>query len=100
MRLFVSGATDTLRRYRDSAHLGILLVPGAGNSLPSVLATGLPWAADNAAFSGFDPAAFCAFICPGAALVATANNQAVRPRQRHRTTRIERLRRCTCRKLR
>jgi hypothetical protein len=62
MRLLVSGATDTLRRYRDSPHLGVLLVPGAGNSVQSVLATGLPWAADNAAFTGFNPAAFCAML--------------------------------------
>jgi hypothetical protein len=62
MRLLVSGATTTIRRYQDSPHLGVLLVPGAGNSISSVLATGLPWTADNAAFSGFDPAAFCSLI--------------------------------------
>jgi Helix-turn-helix domain of transposase family ISL3/zinc-finger of transposase IS204/IS1001/IS1096/IS1165 len=62
MRLLVSGATDTLRRHQDSPHLGILVVPKAGNSLQTILSTGLPWAADNAAFTGFDPAAFCAML--------------------------------------
>lgn len=75
MRLLVSGATDTVRRHRASPHLGILLVPGAGNRIASVLATGLPWAADNAAFAGFDAAAFCALIAriaghPGCLFVA------------------------------
>src|SRR5688572_7510803 len=75
MRLLVSGATDTIRRHRDSPHLGVFLFPAAGNSMPAVLATGLPWAADNAAFSGFDPAAFCALIArlagqPGCVFVA------------------------------
>jgi transposase-like protein len=62
MRLLVSGATDTLRRYQDSPHLGVLLVPKAGNSLRSVLDMELPWAADNAAFTGFDAAAFCGML--------------------------------------
>src|SRR5262245_50471044 len=62
MHLLVSGASDTVRRHRDSPHLGILVVPGAGNSLASVSATGLPWAADNAAFSGFDAGAFCGML--------------------------------------
>jgi len=62
MRLLVSGATDTLRRHLDSPHLGVLLTPAAGNSVSSILATGLPWAADNAAFTGFDPGAFCGMI--------------------------------------
>jgi hypothetical protein len=62
MRLLVSGATDTLRRYGDSPHLGMLLVPKAGNSLRAVLDADMPWAADNAAFTGFDAAAFCAML--------------------------------------
>jgi hypothetical protein len=62
MRLFVSGATATLRRHPNSPYLGALVVPGAGNRLDSVLAAGLPWAADNAAFTGFEPAAFCAML--------------------------------------
>lgn len=55
MRLFVSGATATLRRHLDRDRLGLLLVPGAGNSPQTALSLGLPWAADNAAYSGFDP---------------------------------------------
>jgi hypothetical protein len=62
MRLLVSGATATLRRYPNSTRLGSLLVPGAGNSVHSALAAGLSWAADNAAFTGFDPGAFCGML--------------------------------------
>jgi hypothetical protein len=62
MRLLVSGATATLRRHPGSPYLGALVVPGAGNRLDPVLAAGQPWAADNAAFTGFDPAAFCAML--------------------------------------
>ncbi|WP_088255927.1 hypothetical protein [Fimbriiglobus ruber] len=62
MRLFVSGATATLRRHPGSPYLGALVVPAAGNRLDPVLAAGLPRAADNAAFTGFDPAAFCAML--------------------------------------
>src|SRR5947209_14133274 len=62
MRLLVSGATATLRRYANSGRLGSLLVPGAGNRVHAALTTGMPWAADNAAFSGFDPGAFCALL--------------------------------------
>src|ERR1700677_3930077 len=62
MRLFVSGATATIRRYSGSPYLGALVVPAAGNRLDPVLAAGTPWAADNAAFIGFDPGAFCAML--------------------------------------
>lgn len=62
MRLLVSGATATLRRHPDSPYLGTLVVPAARNRLDPVLASGLPWAADNAAFTGFDPAAFCRML--------------------------------------
>lgn len=54
--LLVSGATATLRRIRDP-HLGRLLRPGNGNRPDD-----LPWAADNGAFSGFDPRAFAALL--------------------------------------
>lgn len=54
--LLVSGATATMRRIRDP-RLGRLLRPGNGNSPDE-----LPWAADNGAFSGFDPVAFEAFL--------------------------------------
>jgi Helix-turn-helix domain of transposase family ISL3 len=62
MLLLVSGATATLRRHLGSPFLGHLLVPGAGNSMRDLHATGFPWAVDNAAFSGFDPAAFAALL--------------------------------------
>ena len=62
MLLLISGATATVRRHVESRRLGHLLTPASGNSLRSTLATGLPWAADNSAFVGFDPAAFCAML--------------------------------------
>lgn len=62
MRLLVSGATATIRKHPDNPYLGRLLVPAAGNSVRQCLATGLPWAADNGAFAGFDAAAFCVML--------------------------------------
>jgi hypothetical protein len=62
MRLFISGATATIRRHLDRDRLGLLLVPDAGNSPQVALSLGLPWAADNAAFSGFRPNAFCGLL--------------------------------------
>jgi hypothetical protein len=59
--LLVSGATRTLARL-DSPHLGHLLTPDNGNSVDSLLKTGLPIACDNSAFSGFDPARFCTML--------------------------------------
>ena len=50
----VSGATKTVRRYCNSPYLGHLLTPSNGNRIETLLETGLPWAADNAAFSGFN----------------------------------------------
>lgn len=38
--------------------LGHLLTPANRNGMAALLATYLPWAADNGAFAGFDPAAF------------------------------------------
>jgi hypothetical protein len=60
--LFISGATKTIRELPDKQHLGHLLVPADGNSMREVQATGLPFAADNGAFAGFDPAAFCRLL--------------------------------------
>jgi hypothetical protein len=75
MLLLVSGASATLRRYHAPHALGALLVPGAGNAVRPLAAAGLAWAADNAAFSGFDPGAFCALLgriagAPGCRFVA------------------------------
>ncbi len=54
MRLLISGATKSMERFAaDPAiapHVGHLWTPATGNSLDRVCGTGLPWAADNAAF--------------------------------------------------
>lgn len=56
MRLLVSGSTKSVRRHSQRwPHIvGHLLSPVSWNSIESILQSGLPWAADNAAFSGFD----------------------------------------------
>lgn len=60
MRILVSGSTKVVAalagQYPD--HLGILLTPSNGNSVASVLRTGLPWGVDNGAYSGLDVCAF------------------------------------------
>lgn len=64
MKVFVSGATKTLRRlaneYKDV--LGFLYTPTIGNSIHSVYKLDLPVAADNAAFSGFNGEKFYKMI--------------------------------------
>ncbi len=64
MRLLVSGASRTVARLAPSCGdvLGVLLNPNSGNSVAAARATGLPWAADNAAFTGFEPARFRRFL--------------------------------------
>lgn len=52
--LLVSGAT---RVVREHPHVGVLVVPGAGNAPESIL-DGRPWAMDNGAFSGLNVPAF------------------------------------------
>lgn len=60
MRLLVSGATSTIREFTHGyPWLGHLLTPRGGHDPSSLF---LPWAADNDAFSGFDPHAFCAML--------------------------------------
>lgn len=59
IKLLVSGSTSSvaaIKEHRD--RLGILLTPNNRNSVETVLETGLPWAIDNGAFSGFNPNAF------------------------------------------
>lgn len=77
MRLLVSGSTRTVRdlasRYPDQ--LGHLLAPSNRNSMAATLATGLAWAADNGAYSGFDAGRFRRFLrkislCPRCLFVA------------------------------
>lgn len=58
MRLLVSGATRTLKRYAGSDHLGFLLTPRAANSVATIKELGLPWGADNSAYSGFSEGRF------------------------------------------
>lgn len=58
MLLLVSGATKTVARLAGDPHLGVLLTPTAGNRVDFALDQGLPWAADNAAFSGFNEKKF------------------------------------------
>jgi hypothetical protein len=75
MYLLVSGATRTLRRYAQSPYLGALLVPGAGNRPDAWPIGNRVWAADNAAFHGFDPGPFCGLLAriadqPGCRFVA------------------------------
>lgn len=64
MRLLVSGSTRTVRglasRWPD--RLGHLLTPSNRNSMRSILATNLCWAADNGAYSGFDADRFRRFL--------------------------------------
>ncbi|MBO9609179.1 MAG: hypothetical protein J7639_24705 [Paenibacillaceae bacterium] len=56
MLLLVSGASKTVRKHANSKHLGCLLTPQNGNTVDSF--GGLPWAADNGCFNGFNPVAF------------------------------------------
>ncbi len=59
MILFVNGGTKTvygMTEHRE--HLGILLSPACGNSIERTVKSGLPWAVDNGAYSGFDPFAY------------------------------------------
>lgn len=64
MRLYVSGATATLRRLAVQAGdvLGCLPVPAARNSPDAIAALGLPVAIDNGAFSGFAPGPFARML--------------------------------------
>jgi hypothetical protein len=58
--LLVSGSTRSVGALADGwpDHLGHLVTPKNRNSIESLLSTGLSWAVDNGAFSGFDPESF------------------------------------------
>lgn len=58
--LLVSGSTKTVRRLAEQGvpRLGHLLTPNNRNSVSSLLETGLPWAVDNGAYSGFNAERF------------------------------------------
>jgi hypothetical protein len=65
MRLLVSGSTRTVRALAGrwgAERLGVLLTPANRNGMGAVLDLNLPWAADNGAYSGFEPAAFGRFL--------------------------------------
>jgi hypothetical protein len=57
MLLLVTKAHPTIMRIRHP-NLGRLAVPRDHARMAETAAAGIAWAADNAAFSGFDPAAF------------------------------------------
>lgn len=63
MLLLVSGASATLKKLRGHPNLGVLLTPDAGNSVLYARRSGMPWACDNAAFSGFNAERFELFLC-------------------------------------
>lgn len=60
MMILVSGSTKTVAGgyHGHRGRIGVLLTPNNWNTVASVVATGLPWAIDNGAYSGFDPVAF------------------------------------------
>lgn len=62
MRILVSGASATVARLATSKlgqkYLGHLCTPQNGNSLESLLRSGLPWACDNSAYSNPDDRKF------------------------------------------
>lgn len=64
MRLLVSGATATLRKYAetDGDVLGCLPTPHTGNDSKSLEALGLPMAADNGCFNGLDSERFVVML--------------------------------------
>lgn len=50
MLLLVNGGTASLHRLGYAEGLGHLLSPRCGNSIKTIISTGLPWAADNDAY--------------------------------------------------
>ncbi len=60
MRFLVSGTTRSMNRLaaRWGGWLGHLMTPIHANDPARLLVTGLPWAMDNGAFSGFDAVKF------------------------------------------
>ncbi len=55
MRLLISGATTTVEHYaREVGYarfLGTMVTPATGNRIDRMVAMGLPWCVDNAAFN-------------------------------------------------
>lgn len=55
MKVFVSGATATVRSYADSPYIGRLIQPRNGNDVAELSTCGLDHGADNDALQGVDP---------------------------------------------
>lgn len=55
MKLFVSGATATVRKYADSPYLGRFTQPRCGNNIAEIATCGMDWGGDNNALQGVDP---------------------------------------------
>lgn len=70
MRILVSGSTRSVREVAAlyPNHVGHLTTPANGNAPKTLAATGLPWAIDNGAFTGFDAPAFCRLLGKAAGL--------------------------------
>ena len=58
MLVLVSGATATVRRLAGDPQLGVLLTPRARQDLAKIVASGMPWAADNDCFIRLDAPAY------------------------------------------
>lgn len=56
--LLVSGATKTIKKYKDNPNLGFLLTPRGGHDINIIIDYGLKWAMDNDCFTGFNEQAF------------------------------------------
>jgi hypothetical protein len=61
MLMLVTKADPTIRRHAHPA-LGRLVTPRHYSSIEATAHAGIPWAADNDAFSGFEPGAFMAML--------------------------------------
>lgn len=62
MILFVSGATQTVKRFRHHAHIGVLKTPRDRQPMKTITDLGLPWGADNDCFGGLDPDSYLAML--------------------------------------
>jgi len=74
MILFVSGATESIKRYTRN-QVGVLVVPAARNRPETLQLQPGKWAMDNGAYSGFEAAAFVQMLedfhgAPGCRFVA------------------------------
>lgn len=54
MIVLVSGSTKTMRGIGNVPNLGVFFNPNSSNYRKQIVPVGMPWAADNAAYIGFD----------------------------------------------